>query len=98
MVGCRVVTDVRLLETPEGADEFWLVEMSGWLVEDTSGVRVGVVIDTMQTHIDLLEVRPAAGGDTFYVPMIKDVVAQLDRDRQVVVIHRLAGLIPGDDE
>jgi len=95
--GWRIATDRELFEAPEDPDEFWLVEMPGWLIADETGSRIGVVVDTMQTHIDLLEVRPAAGGDTFYLPMISDVVVQLDRPAKTVVIRRMPGLIPGDD-
>lgn len=94
LVGWRVATDREALAVPEADDEFWLVEMPGWLIDDEQGERVGVVVGTLQTHIDLLEVRPARGGETFYVPMIKDVVVRLDRDRKVVVIRRLDGLVP----
>ena len=93
----RLATDRELLLPPEDPDEFWLVEMPGWTVTRIDGGTVGVVVGTLQTHIDLLEVRPAKGGETFYLPMVKDAVAQLDRERRAVVIHDVEGLIPGDD-
>ena len=92
----RVVTDRELLETPDDPDEFWLVEMPGWTVSDESGESLGLVVATLQTNIDLLEVRPSRGAETFYIPMIKDVVVRLDRTCKTVVIRRLQGLVPGD--
>ncbi len=97
LVGWRVATDRALLTEPESPNEFWLIEMPGWIIVDVNDVRIGVVVGTLQTHIDLLEVRPASGGDTFYIPMISDVVERLERQRRAVVIHRMPGLIPGDE-
>lgn len=96
LVGYRLATDRELFEEPEPG-EFWLVEMPGWIVERENGEKVGLVVGTLQTHIDLLEVRPAAGGETFFLPMVSDAVASLDRERRAVVVRPMPGLLPGDE-
>ena len=52
------------------------------------------ICSSTDTHIDLLEVRPAWGGDTFYVPVIDDVVVRIERAERRVVIELLDGLVP----
>lgn len=89
----RVMAPVAALTAPAD-DEFFFWEMPGWRVETGAGEVIGEVVAATSTTIDLLEVRPTAGGETFYVPLIADVVLAVDRARRVVVIEPIEGLLP----
>ena len=79
---------------PASDDEFFYYEISGWTVSTEDGVTIGRVVRAFQTHVDLLEVAPEGGGETFFIPVISDVVKCLDRTRQHVVIDPIEGLLP----
>lgn len=93
-LGGRLVgVPIETLEAP-GEDEFFFHDIPGWAVVTLGGEVVGHVVAAISTHIDILEVRPRGGGSTFYVPVIDDVVKQLDADGRRVVIDPIEGLLP----
>ena len=74
--------------------EYWYHEVPGWEVVTSDGEPVGRVVRALATHIELLEVRPASGGETFYLPVLPHVVTDIDRDAARVTIDPLEGLLP----
>jgi len=93
LVGLELGLDAAAFE-PLEEDEFYHHEMPGWSIVTTTGEFVGTVIGVVSLQQDLLEVRPPGGGETFFVPMVKDVVRALDRAERRVVIEPLEGLLP----
>ena len=75
-------------------DEFWFHEVSGWSVVTVGGEPVGTVVRAVDLTTQLFEVRPTSGGETFYIPIIEDVIERIDRTEGVVTIHLLDGLLP----
>ena len=74
--------------------EYWYHEVPGWQVVTCDGEVVGSVVRALATHIELLEVRPTSGGETFYLPVLPHVVTAIDRDAGKVTIDPLEGLLP----
>ncbi|HHN67782.1 MAG TPA: 16S rRNA processing protein RimM, partial [Thermopetrobacter sp.] len=74
---------------PETAadDEFYIADLIGLTVEDTEGRPVGRVAAVHDFGAgDLLEIRPAGGGATFYLPFTRASVPEVDiAGRRLVV-------------
>lgn len=81
-----------LEELAEG--EFFLYEVGGWTVVDSDGEKVGTVVGAIQTHVEMLEIAPVAGGETFFVPVVRELITHIDRSAKRFVIADLEGLIP----
>lgn len=81
------------LEEP-GEDAFWYHEVPGWRVETPDGTRVGEVVRAVPLPTEVLEVRPADRGDTFFVPLVGDVVRAIDRDGRRIVVDQVESLRP----
>ena len=77
-----------------GPGEYWYHEVPGWDVVDTEGSRIGSVVRALSTHIELLEVRPAGGGETFYLPVLPQYVTEIDREGGRIVVEPAEGLLP----
>lgn len=75
-------------------DEYFYYEVPGWRVEDGAGALVGTIVRALPGQTELFEVRPASGGESFYIPVIRDVVTRIDRAGKRVVIEVLEGLLP----
>lgn len=76
------------------ADEFWFHEVSGWSVVTDDSEPVGTIVRAIDLTTQLFEVRPVSGGETFYIPIIDDVIVDIDREAGRVTIHLLEGLLP----
>ena len=74
--------------------EYWYHEVPGWKVVTADGEPVGSVVRALATNIELLEVRPTSGGETFYLPVLPHVVTAIDREAGEVTIDPLEGLLP----
>ncbi len=81
----------RLPSLPD--DEFYHADLIGLEVFDTGGVLLGAVL-AVQNHGagDLLEVRPAKGGETVLVPFSHDTVPTVDLDARRIVADPPEGL------
>jgi len=75
-------------------DEFWFHEVAGWEVVTVEGDVVGTILRAIDLTTQLFEVRPADGGESFYVPIIDDVIETIDRDAGRVTIRLMEGLLP----
>ena len=66
----------RLPEPDE--DEFYLTDLVGLEARDLAGVVLGTVKSVQNFGADdMLEIAPAAGGPTWYLPFTKDAVPEL---------------------
>ncbi|MCB9729493.1 MAG: 16S rRNA processing protein RimM [Deltaproteobacteria bacterium] len=75
-------------------DEYFYYEVPGWRVEDGAGELIGTIVRALPGQTELFEVRPASGGESFYIPVIRDIVTRIDRAGRRVVIEVVEGLLP----
>jgi 16S rRNA processing protein RimM len=77
---------------PPGPGEFYYHEMPGFSVETADGTIVGEITDTVHTGTtDVWVVR--AGPREHLIPVVRDVVATIDRAGRRVVITPIPGLL-----
>ncbi len=81
----------RLPSLPD--DEFYHADLIGLEVFDTGGALLGAVL-AVQNHGagDLLEVRPAKGGETVLVPFSRETVPTVDLETRRIVADPPEGL------
>lgn len=78
---------------PLADDEYFLHDLPGLRVETVDGVVIGTVKEVIETGAnEVLVVTRPEGGEAL-VPMIKDVVRQLDIAAGLIVIDPLPGLL-----
>ena len=64
---------------PPNNDDFYLADLIGLTAVTAGGLDVGEVIDVPNFGGgDLLEIRPADGGDTFLLPFTRAIVPSID--------------------
>jgi 16S rRNA processing protein RimM len=73
---------------PAAEGEYYLADLIGMTARDAGGQTIGEIIDVPNYGAgDLLEIRPAAGGDTLLVPFTDACVPEVDLDRgQALVV------------
>jgi 16S rRNA processing protein RimM len=77
---------------PESAGEFYNFRAIGCEVRTLEGRSLGVVAAIFATGAnDVLVVRD--GPSEVLVPLIADVIRQIDLDRQMITIHAIPGLL-----
>jgi 16S rRNA processing protein RimM len=80
-------------ERPEDPDEYYDRELIGLAVRTTDGADVGEVIDVVHLPSqDLLEIRRPA-GNAVLVPLVEELVPELNLDKQYVVVADRPGLL-----
>jgi len=80
-------------ERPEDPEEFYDRELIGLAVRTTEGVEAGEVIDVVHLPSqDLLEIRRPA-GNAVLVPLVEELVPEIDLDGQYVVVADRPGLL-----
>ncbi|MFF0270560.1 ribosome maturation factor RimM [Kribbella sp. NPDC004536] len=83
-------------ERPEDPDEFYDRDLVGLAVRTTDGVDVGAVIDVVHLPAqDLLEIRRTA-GNVVMVPLVEELVPEINVDKQYVVVADRPGLLDPD--
>jgi 16S rRNA processing protein RimM len=76
----------RLPETDE--DEFYIDDLIGCTAIDKDGAKIGDVVGLENYGAgDLLEIRPATGGKSYYLPMAEPYVGEIDLDNKTVTIE-----------
>ena len=92
LVGREVFTGKEQLPTlPEG--EYYWYELTGMEVETEEGKHLGRIEKVFATGSnDVLEVDGPLGE--VLIPVIKDVIVKVDRERKRVTVHLLDGLLP----
>jgi 16S rRNA processing protein RimM len=67
------------LPAPEDAEEFYHADLIGLDVVDASGAPLGTVVAMHNFGAgDVVELRPADGGDTVMLPFTQDAVPEID--------------------
>ena len=93
----ELIRGKRLFITPEETGEpppgcFWEHQIVGLVVKTTEGLELGKVREVMETGAnDVLVVRQ--GRREHLIPMIEDVVKEVDLERGVLVIFPMPGLL-----
>ncbi len=78
---------------PLDEDEYFLHDLPGLNVQASDGTVVGVVKEVIETGAnEVLVVTRPEGGEVL-IPMIKDIVKQLDLAAGLVVIDPIPGLL-----
>lgn len=72
--------------------EFYLAELVGYEARGTAGEELGRVTDVLALHQDLLEITPPHGGAPYLVPLVPEIVPELDRGRRRVTLDPPEGL------
>ncbi|NJP05663.1 MAG: 16S rRNA processing protein RimM [Chloroflexaceae bacterium] len=78
---------------PLDEDEYFLHDLYGLRVESTAGEPVGTVTDVLQTGANDVLVVTREGQPDAMIPMIRDVIAQLDIANGCVVIRVIDNLL-----
>ena len=91
LTGMRVL--VREADLPAPAEgEFYHYELHGFAVTTTDGREIGTIEETFATGLnDVWIVR--GGGREHLIPIIADVVREIDRGARRVVIEPMPGLL-----
>lgn len=80
-------------ERPEDPDEFYDRDLIGLAVRTTDGTEVGEVVDVVHLPAqDLLEIRRTA-GNVVMVPLVEELVPEINVDKQYVVVADRPGLL-----
>jgi 16S rRNA processing protein RimM len=83
--GLKLFIPRSALPDPE-EDEFYITDLIGLAVQTAEGEALGVVKSVQDFGAgDLLEVAPAAGGPTWYLPFTRDAVPEVRISEGVVV-------------
>lgn len=71
---------------PDADDgEYYIEDMKGLKVVGKDGKDIGTVLDVVNFGAsDLIDIRPASGGESFYLPFTDDCVLDVDFDKGVV--------------
>jgi 16S rRNA processing protein RimM len=91
LAGSDVLVPIR--DLPElGAGEFYYHEMPGFRVETVDGRTIGEIADTMHTGATDVWIVRSDGGEQL-IPVVRDVVVEIDRAGRRVVITPIPGLL-----
>ena len=91
LTGMRVLVRAHDLP-PLDAGEFYHHELHGFAMVTTDGRMLGTIAETMSTGLnDVWVVRD--GGGEHLIPIIADVVREIDRAGRRVVIEPMPGLL-----
>lgn len=79
LTGIALYARRELLPPPDDDDEFYVADLVGLAAVDIAGETIGTVVAVQNFGAgDLLEIAPAAGGDTLLVPFTKAFAPTLD--------------------
>jgi 16S rRNA processing protein RimM len=91
LIGSRVLVRRADLPPPE-PDEFYHHDLLGFRVVTVEGRDLGAIVETMVTGLnDVWVVRD--GSREHLIPVIADVVREIDRDGRRITIDPLPGLL-----
>lgn len=78
-------------ETDDG--EFYYEDLKGIKIVDKDGKAIGEVLSVENFGAsDLLDIRPALGGQSFYLPFTDDTVLEIDIEGGVITVEIPEGL------
>ena len=88
-----IQSEIDADERPEDPEEYYDRELIGLAVRTTDGTDVGEVTDVVHLPSqDLLEIRRTA-GNLVLVPMVEELVPEIDIDKRYVVVADRPGLL-----
>ncbi len=86
--GCKLKLPRERLPDPEDEDEFYHADLIGLKAETAAGEAVGTVVAVQNFGAsDLLEIRPATGGATFFLAFTRANVPVVDIAGGRVVVN-----------
>jgi 16S rRNA processing protein RimM len=95
LIGCLVYADKRNLD-PLPPDEFYWYQLQGLRVRTEDGIYLGILEEVIPTGSnDVFVVRKE--GKEILIPATDEVVARINPQEKLMVIHPLEGLLPEDD-
>ena len=88
LTGLELTLDRAALPAPDEEDEFYVADLIGMQAIDVDGTPIGTIVDVPNYGGgDLVEIRPAVGGDTLLFPFTKAVVPDIDAaGRRVTIV------------
>lgn len=78
---------------PLADDEYYLHDLPGLSVQTVGGETLGVVKEVLETGANEVLVITRSDGTEVLIPMIKDVVKQLDIAGRLITIEPLPGML-----
>ncbi len=97
--GIDLYVDRAVLPAPEEEDEFYLADLIGLTGVTQAGETFGTVRAVQDFGAgDVLEIAPAAGGPTLYLPFTREVVPQVDLAAGRLVVVPPAEIEVGAEE
>jgi 16S rRNA processing protein RimM len=78
---------------PLDEDEYYLHDLPGLAVQTVDGAELGVVKEVIETGANDVLVVARPGGGEVLIPMIRDVVKQLDLPGKLITIEPMPGLL-----
>lgn len=95
LIGCSVYAEKENLP-PLAADEFYWYQLQGLRVEAEDGRFIGILEEVFPTGSnDVFVVRKE--GKEILIPATDEVVARINLQEKVMIIHPVEGLLPEDD-
>lgn len=88
--GLLQVDPASVPELPEGV--YYHFEIIGSEVYTDDAQRLGVVVEILETGSNDIYVVQADGRE-YLIPVIADVVKEIDREKRMITIHPLPGLL-----
>ena len=84
--GTKLYLDRSALPAPD-EDEFYYSDLIGLPVESPEGDTIGEIIAVENFGAsDLLDIKPAEGGSSFYLPLTDDIVPEILKDKIIALI------------
>lgn len=81
-----------LPDTDDG--EYYIEDMKGLSIIDKKGDAIGTVLDVVNFGAsDLIDIKPAKGGQNFYLPYTEECVFEVNFEKGVVVVELPDGLL-----
>lgn len=69
-------------------DELYIEDLIGCAAIDKIGTVLGEVVDFQNFGAgDLIEIKPASGGKTYYLPMIEPYVGEINTEKRTIIIE-----------
>jgi 16S rRNA processing protein RimM len=87
LTGVELYIDREKLPPPEDEDEFYLADLVGLRAETDGGDAIGRVVAVRNFGAgDILEIAPAAGGETLMFPFTRAVVPRVEIAQGRVIV------------
>ena len=85
--GTKLYIDRAVLpETGEG--EYYVEDLKGMKVEDESGKDIGTILTIVNYGAgDLVDIKPASGGQSFYLPFNQTTLIDVDLEKRTVIMN-----------